>query len=107
VDTGNLYAAEIGKYEGAIYIETPRCLNSQRGSGAGAAQTRVYNTYVVGQEALAEAVAQEFAITSNAVIPDLFNRKNPIGWYGIAGWKRFRPESLWRIETASSVRPTT
>jgi N4-gp56 family major capsid protein len=32
---GNIWDAEIGAYEGAAYIETPRCQNVQSGAGAG------------------------------------------------------------------------
>lgn len=102
-----IFAGEIGLYEGCRFVETPRGLNSQRGSGTGAAQTRVFNTYVFGREALAEAVAQEFGVVIDGVIVDPLNRRKAIGWYGIAGWSLFRPESAWQIQTASSVRPTT
>lgn len=98
-----LLAGEIGKWEGGIFIETPRCGNAQSGSGAGATQTRVFNSYVVGQEALAEAVAEEPHVVLDGVIVDPLRRKTAMGWYGILGWNRFRPESLWRIESTSSI----
>ena len=98
-----LLAGEIGKWEGGIFIETPRCGNAQSGSGAGGTQTRVFNSYVVGQEALAEAVAEEPHVVLDGVIVDPLKRKTAMGWYGILGWNRFRPESLWRIESTSSI----
>lgn len=104
VDTSNIYAAEIGTFEGGVFVESPRCLNSQRGSGG---TVRVYDTFVFGKEALAEAVAVEPHTVVNGAIVDPLDRKMSIGWYGILGWNLFRPESMWKIHTASTVRPTT
>mgnify|MGYP006271415503 CR=1 FL=1 len=103
-DLNSLYAGEIGAWEGCIFVETPRMTNSQSGSGSGASQTRVYNSYVLGAQALAEAVAEEPHMTMGNVV-DKFNRFRPVGWYGVLGWARYRSDALWRIETASSVRP--
>jgi len=98
-----LFAGEIGTWEGAAFVETPRCGNSQSGSGTGLSQTRVFNTYLAGREALAEAVAEEPHIVLDGVVVDPLRRKTPIGWYGILGWNLFRSSALWRIETSSSV----
>ena len=46
----------------------------------------VYNTYVVGKDALAEAVAEEFHVVMDGTVVDALSRYTPIGWYGIAGW---------------------
>lgn len=100
---GNIWAGEIGEYEGACYIETPRAQNVQSGAGAGATQTRVYNTYYTGQQALAEAVAEEFHTVRGPVV-DKLTRFQPLGWYGVAGWTLYRPESLIVAQTASSAR---
>jgi len=102
---GNIWAAEIGEYEGACYIETPRAQNVQSGSGAGASQTRVYNTYYTGQQALAEAVAEEFHTVRGPVV-DKLTRFQPLGWYGVAGWTLYRPESLIIAQNSSSARPS-
>lgn len=103
---GNIWAAEIGEYEGACYIETPRAQNVQSGAGAGGSQVRVYNTYYTGQQALAEAVAEEFHTVRGPVV-DKLTRFQPLGWYGVAGWSLYRPESLIVAQTSSSARPTT
>jgi len=102
---GNIWAAEIGEYEGACYIETPRAQNTQSGAGAGASQVRVYNTYYTGQQALAEAVAEEFHTVRGPVV-DKLTRFQPLGWYGVAGWSLYRPESLIVAQTSSTARPT-
>ena len=67
-------------------------------------KARVYNTYVLGQQALAEAVWKEPGIEFGNVV-DKLNRFRPVGWHGMINWSIFRQEALYRIETASSVRP--
>jgi N4-gp56 family major capsid protein len=98
---GNIWAGEIGQYEGAFYVETPRCYTAVDG-GAGGNTVRVFRTYFAGQQALAEAVAEDFHVVIGNVT-DKLKRFTPIGWYGVAGWKRYREESLWRVETTSSI----
>lgn len=101
---GNIWDAEIGAYEGAAYIETPRVQNTQSGAGAGANQARVFNTYFTGQQALAEAVAEEFHTVRGPVV-DKLTRFQPLGWYGVAGWSLYRPEALIVAQSNSSARP--
>jgi N4-gp56 family major capsid protein len=67
-------------------------------------KARVYNTYVLGQQALAEAVWKEPGIEFGNVV-DKLNRFRPVGWHGIINWSIYRQDALYRIETASSVRP--
>ena len=66
-------------------------------------KVRVYNTYVVGQQALAEAVWKEPGIEFGNVV-DKLNRFRPVGWHGIINWAIYRQQALYRIETASSIR---
>ena len=104
VDPSGVYAGEIGTFEGVAFIESPRLPNSQAGAGSGTTQTRVYDTFIMGQQALAEAVAEE-PHTVIGPVTDKLMRLRPIGWYGVLGWSLYRPESMWRVQTASSVRP--
>lgn len=99
---GNIWSGEIGEYEGAVFIETPRAINAVN---AGTTPTRVFNTYTMGQQALAEAVAEEFHTVRGPVV-DKLTRFQPIGWYGVAGWSLYRPEALIRTETTSSIHLT-
>jgi|SRR5215472_4884502 len=97
---GNIWAGEIGAYEGAYYVESPRCFNA---ADAGAGGTvRRFRTYFAGQQALAEAVADEFHVIPGP-ITDKLMRFRPIGWYGVAGWAIYRQESLIRVETTSTI----
>lgn len=93
VDTENIYAGEIGTYAGVRFISTPRAPYA-----AG-----TYTTFIVGAEALAEAVADEFHVELNGTVVDPLNRKMAIGWKGTAGWSVFRPEALWTVKTVSSL----
>lgn len=98
---GNIWAGELGTYEGAYYVQTPRCYNAQD-AGTGDNTIRRFRTYYTGQQALAEAVAEEFHMVAGPVV-DKLARFRPLGWYGVAGWKRYREEALIRVETTSSI----
>ena len=99
-----LYGGELGSWEGVRFIETANATNSQSGNTSGGLVTRVYNTYVTGAQALAEAVWKEPGMEVG-VIQDRFNRFSPAGWYGIINWALYRTPALVRIETAASGRP--
>lgn len=98
---GNIWAGEIGSYEGAFFVESPRCYQA-KDAGTSNNTVRRFRTYMVGQEALAEAVAEEFHVVAGPIV-DKLARFRPLGWYGMAGWGLFRDEALTRIETTSSI----
>jgi len=98
---GNIWAGEIGSYEGAYYIESPRCFNAVD-AGTGDNTVRRFRTYYAGQQALAEAVADEFHIVAGPIV-DKLARFRPLGWLGVAGWARYREEALIRGESTSSI----
>jgi N4-gp56 family major capsid protein len=98
---GNIWAGEIGAYEGAFYVESPRCYNAVD-AGTGDNTVRRFRTYYAGQQALAEAVADEFHTVAGPIV-DKLARFRPLGWYGVAGWKIYRNEALVRAETTSSI----
>ena len=64
--------------------------------------TRVYNTIVCGQQAMAQAVAEEPHVVIGPVVDKLM-RHRPMGWYGVLGFARYREEALYRLETGSSI----
>lgn len=96
--TEALWMGTIGVYEGCYYIESPRLPKNNDG----ATSATVYRTLVMGQEALAEAVAEEPSVRQGPVT-DKLGRFTPLGWYGMLGWSRFREDALVRIETSSSI----
>jgi N4-gp56 family major capsid protein len=93
-----IWAGEIGTYEGAYFVESPRLFNATDGLSS----ARVFRTLVCGQQALAEAVAEEPHVVIGNVTDKLM-RLRPIGWYGVLGFKRYREEALYRIESSSSI----
>jgi len=92
-----LLSGELGAWEGVRFIETPTMTNDTVGNGG----ARVFNTYVLGQQALAEAVWQEPKIEFGN-ISDRLNRFRPVGWVGNLNWAVYRQEALLRIETCAS-----
>ena len=93
-----IWAGEIGTYEGAYFVESARLFNATDGSSS----ARVYRTIVAGQQALAEAVAEEPHVVIGPVVDKLM-RHRPMGWYGVLGFARYREEALFRIESGSSI----
>ena len=65
-------------------------------------ETKTFNTYYAGQQALAEAVAEEPHVVIGPVVDKLM-RHRPLGWYGVLGFARYREEALYRVETSSSI----
>ena len=89
---------EIGAFEGAYFVETPRMYSATDGSGS----AKNYRTIIAGQQALAEAVAEEPHTVIGPVV-DRLMRHRPMGWYGVLGFSRYREEALYRIESGSSI----
>jgi N4-gp56 family major capsid protein len=110
IDTANIYNGEIGTFESVRFIETPRAkvfTDASNGTST-TGSIDVYCTHIMGRQALAKAYSQ---IDGNGVVPkvvrgpvvDSLMRFNPIGWYWLGGYGRFREASLRRIESASSI----
>ena len=110
VDTMGIYNGEIGAFEGVRFIETPRAKvfeNASDGSGS-TGTIEVYCTHIMGRQALAKAHS---TTDGNGAVPrivrgpvvDTLARLQPIGWYHLVGYSRFREASLRRIESASSL----
>ena len=64
--------------------------------------TKVYRTFFAGQQALAQAVAEEPHVVIGP-ITDKLQRFRPIGWYGVLGFKIYRNAALYRVESSSSI----
>ena len=110
VDTAMIYNGEVGAFEGVRFIETPRAkIFEDAFNGAGATGTGdAYATHICGRQALAKAHS---IVDGNGAFPrvvrgpvvDVLSRFQPIGWYWLGGYARFREASLRRIESASSI----
>ena len=105
MDTANIYTGEIGTFESVRFIETPR---TKVRTDDGDANVDVYDTYIMGRQALAKAHS---FVDGNGPVPqirrgpvvDSLMRFNPIGWYWLGGYGLFREASLRRIESSSSI----
>ena len=110
VDPTGIYNGEIGLFESVRFIETPRAkVFTNVFNGAGAAGTGdSYATLIMGRQALAKAFSAQ---DGNGAMPkivrgnvtDILMRLQPMGWYWLGGYGRFREASLRRIESASSI----
>jgi N4-gp56 family major capsid protein len=97
-NVGNILNATTGVYGGAYVVETPRAYTATDG----AASAKVYRTIIAGQQALAEATAVEPGIVQGPIVDKLM-RARPLGWYSLQGWSIYRQDSLYRLETSSSI----
>jgi len=110
VDPTGIYNGEIGLFESVRFIETPRAkVFTNAFNGAGAAGTGdAYSTLIMGRQALAKAFSTQ---DGNGATPkivrgnvtDILMRLQPLGWYWLGGYGRFREASLRRIESSSSI----
>jgi N4-gp56 family major capsid protein len=110
VNPEGIYNGEIGKFESVRFIETPRAkvfTNASDGSGS-TGTVDVYCTHIMGRQALAKAFSVQ---DGNGAVPkivrgnvtDYLMRLQPLGWYWLGGYGRFREASLRRIESSSSI----
>jgi N4-gp56 family major capsid protein len=110
VDTDMIYNGEIGAFEGVRFIETPRAKvfeNASDGSGS-TGTIEVYCTHIMGRQAIAKAYSQQDGNGSvpkvvRGPITDTLGRFQPVGWYWLGGYGRFREAALRRIESSSSL----
>jgi N4-gp56 family major capsid protein len=106
---GEVWAGELGAYEGFRFIETPRAPVFQGGgSSTGTVGANVYGTLFVGRQSLAKAWSMVDGNTEQPhVVPgpitDFLRRFVPWGWYWLGGYGIYRQASVWRLETGSSL----
>lgn len=96
-NAGAIWDGEVGAYEGAAYVETPRNTVAANGTSI-----NVYNSYYFGQQSLAEAVAAEPRIVFG-LRTDKLMRFQPVGWKALIGWNVYRQAALWQVYSASSL----
>ena len=110
VNPEGIYNGEIGKFESVRFVETSRAKvfeNASNGTSTTGA-VDVYCTHIMGRQALAKAYATQ---DGNGAVPkivrgnvtDILMRLQPLGWYWLGGYGRFREASLRRIESSSSI----
>lgn len=97
-DQSNIWNGEFGAFEGVRFVQNTRTRTALDGASSG----KVYRTWILGREAIAERVVEE---PSSVIAPvvDKLQRFSTIGWYGVLGWALYRDESIVRFESSSSV----
>lgn len=99
-DKMNIYNGEVGTYEGAVFVESPRApLFPDTGSPG---TVDVYATLFLGQEAMAYGVGYAPEPVVGPIV-DILRRFAPFGWKAMIGYGVFRQGALWRLENASSI----
>lgn len=107
VNRENLLTGEAGAFGGFRFIETPRA-PVFADAGSSTTLTDVYGTIFTGRQAIAKAFstaegngAQPRVIMSPVV--DKLKRFQPIAWYWMGAYGRFREAALRRVESSSTI----
>ena len=99
----------IGTFNGITYIENPR---AGLLANAGDSNVDVYQTLICGRQALAKGFSRAPGFGQDPTIvvgpvTDTLRRFNPIGWYHLVGYGRFREKCMIRVETSSYIGANT
>ena len=103
LDAEGVRTGSIGTFDGVDFIETPRALLVANG---GNSNVDAYGTVIIGQQAIAKGFSTMFGENPSVVfgpVTDSLRRFQPVGWYAMCGYGRFREASIRRIESASSI----
>ena len=98
-NVGAILDQTTGVFGGTYVIETSR---APMASATGPGGEDEYSTFIVGQQALAEACAVEPSVKLGPVV-DRLSRFRPIGWYSVCGWALYRTEALRKITSGSTI----
>lgn len=93
-----IWTGEIGEFEGVRFVES----NLTRVTSDGASSARVFNTFFLGQDGLAEAVVVEPHTVVGPVV-DKLGRFHTLGWYGDLGWSIYESAAVVDFRSGSSL----
>lgn len=96
---GELMRGELGRFAGAVFLESPRAKLEADG---GSSTTDIYTTYVLGAEALGLVETIPVSVQPGP-ITDTLMRFMPLGWYGYLGYGGIRSAATRRVVSASSI----
>ena len=102
-DAAGVRQGSIGTFDGVDFIETPRALLVADG---GASTADAYGSVIIGQQAMAKAYSTMYGTDPSVVfgpVTDSLRRFQPVGWYAMCGYGRFREAAIRRIESCSSI----
>ena len=103
-----IWAGETGIFEGSKFVVTPSPSLLVADAGSSTTLTDVYLTVTVGKQSLAKAYSYtdgngEYPQFVQGPVTDKLRRNVPVGWYWLGGYKRFRENSIYRLESSSSI----
>jgi N4-gp56 family major capsid protein len=98
VSQDRIWAGEVGVYQGLRFHENARL----RTATDGATSAKVYRSFILGREGVAEKMVQEPGVVVSPVT-DKLQRFRSLGWYFVGGWAIYRDEAIVRLESASSI----
>lgn len=102
-----IWSGEIGAFEGFRFIETPRA-PVFADAGSSTTLTDVYATIFTGRQGIAKAFSTAEGLGSQpqiimSPVVDKLKRFQPMGWYWLGAYGRFREAALRRVESSSSI----
>ena len=113
-DGSGVRMGSIGTFGGVEFIETSRLgigLDSTTWADAGASNVDAYPTMILGKQGIkAHSRAAGFGPNPSIVngpVTDILRRFQPVGWYHLVGYGRFREAAIRRIESSSSIGANT
>ena len=105
-----IWNGEIGEFEGFRFMESPRApLFADAGVGS---TVDVYRTLFFGRQAMAKAYSTyegrgALPIVIMGPVVDKLKRFQPVSWHWFGAYGLFRQESLYAVESASSLGANT
>lgn len=101
----NIINGDMGVFDGVRWVVVPE-VKTYANTGGSVQTVEVFATLIVGDQALAKSYAPAigpFPKIIHGPVVDRLERFEPISWYWLGGYKRFREESIYRLESASSL----
>lgn len=98
MNTDELRTGEIGEFEGVRFIQN----NLMNYSGVGAGNVNVLSGHILGQDALAEEVFEEFHTVLGPTV-DKLGRFHSLGWYGDADWAIYENNAIQQVRVGTSL----
>ena len=97
-DQSKIWNGELGTYEGVFFVKNSRMHNATDG----ASSARNYRTLFAGKRALASMFPLKPQIVIGDTV-DRLKRLSPIGWKAVGGFAIYLQDSLYRLESGSSI----
>lgn len=101
----NVINGDMGVFDGVRWVVVPE-VKTYANTGGSVQTVEVFVTLMVGDQALAKAYAPmsgPYPRIIHGPVVDRYMRFEPISWHWLGGYGRFREESIYRLESASSL----